>query len=210
MNNNEIIRRFSKIYYDSRVWLGKTHWLGVETLKNPLDLWIFQEIIYDTKPDIIIETGTHRGGSALYMAGILDVIGNGTIITIDISNLVKVRHKRIRYLLGSSIDPVILEAIKYIITEDSTVMVVLDSNHSKEHVIKELEIYAPLVSVDKYLIVEDTNICDSIQPTHIALDAGPKEAVEEFLKNNPNFIVDTSKEKFLSTFNPGGFLKRKE
>lgn len=205
---NEIVEEFHKLYYGSWVF-GKTwkdmFWLGVPVWKCPMDLWIYQEIMFSLKPDFIIETGTAKGGSALYIASICDLIGKGQVITIDIqqeSNLPQ--HKRITYLRGSSISQGVVDQVKKALTPDAKVMAVLDSNHSKSHVSAELEIYGKLVSEGSYLIVEDTNV--NGHPVDATFGPGPMEAVEEFLSSNKNFLSDTTKEKFYMTFNPKGYL----
>ena len=196
---NKIIKDFHDLYYESScigsTWKN-TKWLGIPIQKCPLDLLIFEELIFNTKPNIIIETGTKVGGSALFFANICDIIGDGEIITIDIDGESKVpRHGRITYLWGSSTDEAVVHFLQPII-KDKKVMVILDSNHSKEHVLKELEIYSKMVTVGNYLVIEDTNN----KETH--------EAVQEFLKKNDNFKVDNTCEKFYLTFNPQGWLYR--
>ena len=130
-----IIDNFHRLYYDNLTW-SKTYWLGTRVLKCPLDLWIYQEIIYETKPDIIIECGTAFGGSALYMASICDLANKGRILTIDIEPPEgKPHHERVTYLVGSSIAPEIIDQLRKLIPEKSKVMVILDSDHRKPHVI---------------------------------------------------------------------------
>lgn len=200
-----IVDKFHWLYYDSEVW-KKTYWLGIECVKCPLDLWVYQEIISDLKPDIIIETGTYKGGSALFLASICDLVGKGSIIAIDIKKQITPKHERIRYIIGSSTDKQIINKIQYLINNKENVMVIIDSDHSKEHVLKELKIYSEFVSVSSYLIVEDTNI--NGHPVHPNFGPGPMEAVDEFLRNNINFVRDKNKEKFFLSFNPRGFLRR--
>lgn len=200
-----IVDKFHWLYYDSGVWKN-TYWLGIECLKCPLDLWVYQEIISDLKPDIIIETGTYKGGSALFLASICDLVGKGSIITIDIKKQITPKHERIKYIIGSSTDKKIINEIQYLINNKENVMVIIDSDHSKEHVLKELKIYSEFVSVSSYLIVEDTNI--NGHPVHPNFAPGPMEAVDEFLRNNINFVRDKNKEKFFLSFNPRGFLRR--
>ena len=186
-----------------------TYWLGYKALKIPLDLWIYQEIIYETKPDIIIETGTNEGGSALFLASICDLIDHGKVITIDIGVPKKLpSHKRIKFLQGDAMSNEIITKIKKIIQENSNqkVMIILDDDHSKKHVLKELNQYHQFISDGCYLIVEDT--CMAGHPTVPELKEGPMEAVEEFLKVNKDFMIDKKREKFFATFNPKGYLKK--
>lgn len=205
-----IVDEFHKLYYNSdiigRTW-NNTFWLGIPTFKCPLDLWIYQEIIFKERPDLIIETGTENGGSALFLACMCDLVGKGKVVTVDIeSKEGRPEHKRIEYLLGSSTSREIVDKLRNLIKEGDKVMVVLDSDHHKEHVLNELRIYNEFVSKGSYLIVEDTNI--NGHPVAPDFGPGPMEAVEEFLKGNKNFIIDKSKEKFYMTFNPKGYLRR--
>lgn len=201
---------FHDLYYNGLAGDGpvfmRTHWMGVPCLKCPLDLWTYQEIIAEIRPDLILETGTYSGGSALYLAHVLDGIGKGEIVTIDINNdQPRPSHPRIRYVKGSSADR---ELIASILDSRSTEtrMVILDSDHSKRHVLDELNLLSPYVSVGSYLIVEDTNV--NGHPTYPSFGEGPFEAVEEFLSRTADFVVDESREKFLMSFNPRGYLKR--
>ena len=202
-----IINQFHVLYYNSlsQTW-NNTYWMGIPVLKCPLDLWIYQEIIFKTRPDIIIECGTAKGGSALYLASVCDLVNNGRVITVDIEdNKDKPKHKRITYLLGSSISKQIIEKIKKLVG-NKKIMVILDSDHSKQHVLSELKIYSKFVTKESYLIVEDTNINN--HPVLSNFGPGPMEALKEFLKENKNFIIDKEEEKFYLTFNPKGYLKK--
>lgn len=213
MNAEEkiIIDSFHDLYYIGPIDQGpiykQTYWMGVLCEKCPLDLWIYQEIIFEVRPDLIIETGTRFGGSALFMAQILDVLGKGEIITIDIDDTItRPEHPRIRYVHGSSSDANLVESLLADRLEEVR-LIILDSDHSKAHVVQELQLLASQVSVGSYLIVEDTNI--NGHPTFPEFGAGPYEAVEEFLETHPEFAVDETREKFLITFNPRGYLRRR-
>jgi cephalosporin hydroxylase len=200
---SDVADAFYREYAKSGVWFG-TFWLGRHVYKCPTDLWRYQEILHDTRPDLIVETGTFSGGSALYLASMCDLRGSGRIITIDIDPQENLpAHPRIKYLTGSSIAPEILAQVREEAAGADRVMVILDSDHTKEHVLAELREYAPLVSDECYLIVEDTNA--KLLPGH---GPGPDEAIQEFLKENPAFSVDEHSEKFLLTFQPGGYLRR--
>lgn len=207
--NKNIVDQFHLLYFNSwKKTIRNTYWLGVPTIKCPLDCWIYQEIIYKIKPDLIIECGTSYGGSALFIASLFDLIDNGKVITIDISEEKKNKpqHKRIQYLIGSSISNKIIKQVKSQISANDKVMVILDSDHKKGHVLNELKIYSKFVSKGSYLIVEDSNI--NGHPVLPNFGLGPMEAIEDFLKENKNFIIDKTKEKFFLTFNPNGYLKR--
>jgi len=203
-----ITTQFHKAYYNSRpkIW-NNTYWLGVQVGKCPFDMWIYQEIINDTRPDVIIESGTGRGGSTLFFASCCDLVNNGRVVSIDISDQSsKPKHERITYLRGSSVSAEIINSVKQSLSDTDEVLVVLDSDHSKEHVLKELNTYGRYVTAGSYIIVEDTNAGG--HPVKKGHYPGPMEAVREFVRTNPSFTIDKSKEKFLLTFNPNGYLKK--
>ena len=210
-----IVDGFHRLYYNEGVgaegtWKN-TRWLGIPVRKCPLDLWVYQEILVAVRPDIIVETGTGRGGSALFMACICDILGQGQIVTIDVNDRSdRPAHDRVTYLLGSSTAPEIRVEVERVVRAHPgapTVMVILDSAHNAEHVLEELRSYHQLVSPGSYLIVEDTNV--NGHPVEPGFGAGPTEAIEAFMSENDDFIVDTEMEKFHLTFNPGGYLKRR-
>jgi len=184
-----------------------TYWLGVHTQQSPLDMWVFQEILYETRPDVLVETGTFKGGSAYFFASLFDLMKRGRVITIDIEeHKNRPQHERITYLLGSSTSPEILRKVRSLIAPGQRVMVVLDSDHRKAHVAQELKVYSELVTVGCYLVVEDTHF--NGHPILPKYGPGPMEAVREFLRSNPQFYPDRSREKFFMTFNPEGYLRR--
>lgn len=206
-SEQETIDNFHKLYYHKGTTWQDTRWMGIKILKTPLDLFIYQEIIYEIRPDLIIETGTAYGGSAYYMAHICDILGNGKIITIDIeTNNNRPFHQRINYIHGSSVDSKIIDKVKSYINSETIVLVILDSDHSKDHVLKELNLYNNLVTKNSYLIVEDSNI--NSHPVYPTFGPGPMEAIVEFLRDNTKFVVDKYREKFMLTFNPSGYLKK--
>lgn len=212
MNQDErhIVDVFHNLYYNGPQGGGYTHlntyWMGVLCQKCPLDLWIYQELIFEQRPDLIVETGTHSGGSALFLAHLCDLLGHGEVVSIDIETRPRPVHPRIRYILGSSGDPAIVEQALSAYKAKENILVILDSDHSERHVLRELELLAPLVKVGGYLIVEDTNI--NGHPTYPEFGPGPYEAVGKFLAANPHFEIDHAREKFMMTFNPRGYLKR--
>lgn len=208
-SEKEIVDDFHILWYGSsnRTWKS-IRWMGVPAQKTPFDLWIYQEILNDIKPDVIVECGTASGGSALFMANICDLIGKGRIITIDIDRTpVRPAHARIEYLLGSSIDPAVVGMVREKIGSAEKVMVVLDSAHNKHHVLAEMKLYGPLVSTGSYLIVEDGNLNGN--PVMLAAGPGPAEAIKDFLSQGMPFEIDSSKERLMFTFNPSGYLRRK-
>ena len=204
-----VVDAFHRLYYDRHetTWTSIS-WLGTTVLKCPLDLWNYQEILVETKPDLIVETGTHLGGSALYMAGVCDLIGSGRIVTVDLVDLPgRPVHGRITYLEGSSTSAEVVEQVTTHARAAERVMVILDSDHSRDHVLRELELYAPLVSKGCYLVVEDTNV--NGHPVLPGFGPGPMEALKEFLRGTNDFEADGSREKLMLTFNPSGYLRRR-
>ena len=207
-----LIDQFHDLYYrlgQRGFFTYHVSWLGYSTLKCPLDLWIYQELICRIKPDVIIETGTASGGSALYLATLCQLVGHGEVITIDVdARDIEVRpmSPRLSYISGSSTDPEVFAEAQRRVAGRPSVMVILDSDHRKAHVLEELRLYHQFVPVGGYLIVEDTNI--NGHPTYPEFGPGPMEAVEEFLTENGSFREDESCERFLLTMNPRGFLLR--
>lgn len=203
-----VVDAFHHLYYDhpDATW-DNTYWMGVPTQKCPLDLWVYQEIIFEVRPNVIIECGTCKGGSALFLACICELVKNGRIFTIDIEpGRSRPDHGRVRYLLGSSTDPDIVDTVRQQIRPKDRVLVILDSDHSKDHVLAEMKAYAPLVSVGSYLIVQDTNI--NGHPVFTNFGPGPMEAVQEFLASNQQFKPDSNAERLMFTMHPKGYLKR--
>ncbi len=204
-----IADEFHKLYYDlpGDSWWN-TRWLGVATQKCPLDLWVYQEIISELSPDLIIETGTAEGGSALFLASVCDMVGSGRVVSIDVEPGPGLpRHDRIEYLTGSSVSEATAVKVRAGAKDAAAVMVILDSDHSKAHVLDEMRLYGDLVTAGSYMIVEDTNL--NGHPVHPGHGPGPMEAVEEFLRETDDFVVDETREKFKLTFNPKGYLRKK-
>src|SRR5690606_14135131 len=143
-------------------------WLGRPIIQYPQDMVMMQEIIWSIKPDLIIETGIAHGGSLIFYASILDLIGKGIVVGVDIDirkhnfdEIVKhPMYKRIKMIQGSSIDLQVVNQIKEIASDKKKVLVCLDSNHTHEHVLEELKIYSELVSIGSYIVVFDTIVED--------------------------------------------------
>jgi cephalosporin hydroxylase len=204
----EIVRNFHLLYRDGKRLDKQTWWRGHRVIKTPLDLWIYQELIHELKPDLLIETGTMYGGSAYYLASIMDLADHGEVLTIDRNHREgRPEHPRVTYLTGSSSDPEIVQQAAARAAGKQTVMVVLDSNHKAFHVLDELRAYHSLVTPGSYLVVEDTNI--NGHPVEPSFGAGPMEALDEFLQENDDFVIDEQREKYMLTFNPRGWLKKK-
>lgn len=204
-----VIRSFHRLFYDSgtQTW-SNTRWLGVPAQKCPFDLWVYQELLHELRPAVIVECGTADGGSALFLASICDLLGYGEVVTVDIADQPgRPSHDRITYLNGSSTEPEIVERVKQMVAGRAPVVVILDSDHSRDHVLNELRLYAPLVSEGSYVIVEDSNV--NGHPVVPDFGPGPAEAVTQFLAETEEFEVDRSREKFLLTFNPSGYLRKR-
>jgi cephalosporin hydroxylase len=203
-----ITNRFHKLYYyqRERTWRN-TRWLGTDVLKCPLDLWVYQELLYEIRPDLIIETGTAYGGSASYLAALCDLLGCGRIVTVDaLARPGRPAHPRVSYRTGRSTDPAIVAELHAMVRPGDRVLVILDSDHSEQNVLAELRAYHGLVSVGSYCIVEDSNV--NGHPVSGEFGPGPMEAIRAFLRENDAFEIDRDREKFFLTFNPSGFLKR--
>lgn len=207
-----IADRFHAHFYHSPDTWVQNHWNLVRAQQNPNDAWIIQEIISETKPDIIIEAGTYYGGSALMWATILDQVNpNGKIYTLDIEDntaearLHPIWQKKVEFILSSSTDKIVVERLAEL-TKNKKVLVILDSDHSKDHVLAEIRAYAPMVNSGGYLIVQDTNI--NGHPIRSDFGPGPMEAIEEFLINNKEFVIDKKHERLLFTMHPNGYLKK--
>lgn len=206
-----VVDAFHRLYYDGPAGEGRpfrrTTWMGFPCLKCPLDMWIYQELIVEVKPRLIVETGTYHGGSALFLAQTLDALGRGDVVTIDVEERSpRPAHPRIQYVRGSSADPALVGSIFSKREAADAGLIVLDSDHSRAHVAAELALFAPRVPPGGYLVVEDSNV--NGHPVWPDYGDGPHEAVREFLAEHPEFETDPSREKFLMTFNPGGFLRR--
>jgi cephalosporin hydroxylase len=188
---------------------GTTTWLGAPIWQNVLDLWTIQETISEIRPALLIETGTNRGGSALFYAQLMDLMGSGRVITIDVERLHDLNHPRIEFLHGSSTDPDVVERVRAAAAEaDGNVMVILDSDHAREHVSAELELYGPLITPGSLLLSQD-GVIDQLW---LFSDSrpGPLGANREFLARHPEFEWDRERnERFIITHHPAGWLRRR-
>ncbi len=205
-------------------------WLGRPIIQQPEDMFRIQELIYSIKPDYIIEIGIAHGGSIIYHASLCDMIGKGSVIGIDIEIRPHNRsaiesHNLYRYITmfeGDSIDPTIIEKVKekiYGNNRDPKVIVMLDGEHTKDHVLQELNAYSKFVSVGSYIIACDGYIKELVVGSPRSEPDwnynNPKNAAIEFVKNNPNFILEEPKfvfnegtvNKWVSYWT-GGFIKR--
>lgn len=192
---------------------GSCTWMGITAFKDPLDMWIYQEIIHEVQPDVIVEIGSAVGGSALFFADMLDIIGKGIVVTVDIDRSTYIaEHDRIVTVTGDSSSRPIVQRVEEL-CKGKEVLVIHDGDHNRARVLEDMRAYAPFVSVGSYLIVED-GIVDQIHPDSTEglfgdfTDGGPLRATWEFLQENDNFVVDRSRERYIITYNPEGYLKR--
>jgi cephalosporin hydroxylase len=188
--------------------IKQTTYFGVGAQKSPFDAWIYQEIMYETKPDVIIEIGTARGGGTLFLAHLCDLLGKGRIIGVDLSHrnvpeTVK-QHPRITLIEGDACQN--FEHIKKMTCKDDRVLIIEDSSHTYENTLNILRLYSILVKPGDYFIVED-GICR--HGLEVGPDPGPYEAIETFVMENKQFEIDRSREHFFITWNPKGYLRRK-
>lgn len=186
--------------------------LGVPALQHPFDAWVTQEIISETRPQVVVETGTFTGGSALLWASLLELlVDDGQVVTIDAEDRtgrareLPLWNRRVEFVQGSSADQEVANRVAGMVG-DLRVMVILDSLHTLEHVSAELDLFAPLVSPGCYLIVQDGFV--NGHPCEPDWGPGPSEATAKFLAGDGRFEPDRERERMLFTLNPGGFLRR--
>ncbi len=206
-----LAREWTYQLWRAEIW-RRTKWLGVDVYQWPTDLLALQDLIVTTRPDFIVETGTAQGGSALFYASILELIGNGAVITVDVDQTEAERilprgsliRERIKLIKGDSASNEILEEIKRTVKGSANLHVFLDSHHDAEHVERELRNLSQLVGVGRHIVVFDTNVEEEPEWR----GHGPLTAVKRFLDANKNFVIDPAWEKFIVTLCPKGFLKR--
>lgn len=206
--------------YTKSMWVGgvyqRTTWCGVPLLQIPEDMVILAELIWRLKPKLVIECGIYKGGGLLLYSSILNLIGEGSVIGIDVNigNALHVKDhplgKRISLVKGDSGNSAVLDQVRDKLTDN--VLVILDSDHSAGHVRKELKVFSPLIQPGGYLVVLDgvMEILHDV-PTagHGWKEDNPETAVKEFLAANPEFERDMSCNRLGSSFGPGGYLRRK-
>jgi cephalosporin hydroxylase len=211
----EVVDRFHVLWYETRqrqTWRN-TSWRGVPAQQCPFDLWVYQELIASVRPDTVVEVGTKRGGTTLFLANVFDCVYgrdevDARVIGVDISMRVHEsvsQHPRVRLVEGDSVAPETFERVRA--SSGSRAMVLLDSDHSAPHVLSELRLYSRLVAPGSYLIVGDTNIAG--HPVLAARADGPWDAVTAFLEETDEFEPDPACEKHMLTQSPRGYLKRR-
>jgi cephalosporin hydroxylase len=196
-------------------------WMGLPIIQFPQDIVAMQEILWTVKPDLVIETGIARGGSLIFYASMFELLGgNGHVLGVDIDIRAHNRQaieshpmaKRVTMIQGSSIDDSVAEQVRRFAAPYRRPLVVLDSNHTHDHVLRELQLYAPLVRAGSYVVVFDTSIDD--QPVSFPADRpwgkgnNPKTALREFLVTNDRFVIDSAVDaKLLLTVARDGYLR---
>ena len=197
-------RDFHRIYHQAgkcgMAW-GTTTWKGLPCAQCPLDLWVIGELLWKLNPRWLVETGSGGGGSAAFYQSIFNELGRGNVISVDVKPVKPVAD--VTFLRSNTLE--VIGQIRDRVHGDHT-MVILDSTHNVGHVTKELNCYGPLVSVGQYLIVCDTHF--NGHPIAPSYGPGPWEALHDWLRAHPEFLIDRSQERHLLTFNPDGFLRR--
>ncbi|MHB8972902.1 MAG: cephalosporin hydroxylase family protein [Pirellulaceae bacterium] len=209
---------WTKVFCEKRLMYEPT-WLGVPIIQFPNDIVMMQELIWSLKPDVIVETGVAHGGSAIFYASLLELIGRGRVIGVEIEmrehNAIALMNHPLRHRItvveGSSIQETTVAEVNGLLNPGDKVLVVLDSNHTYQHVIREMELYAPLVPVDGYMVVMD-GVGDLVWdiPSGKAEWRGenPLKAIKEFIQKYPEWKVDSRYNRLMVTSSPLGFLKR--
>ena len=211
----DFVNRSNKVRY-AYVW----NWFGLPIIQMPEDIVKVQEIIFEYKPDVIIETGIAWGGSLLLYASVLKALGKGRVIGIDLklpdSNREAILKSPFSELIdlveGSSVDLGVMNKVKESIAADQKIMLILDSHHTYQHVIEELNLWSPMIKSGGYILVCDTIVETIDSPEDRVRDWGkgnnPMTALDEFLENNSRFVMDQRfNDKALVSFHPHGVLR---
>ena len=220
--SQHIIDAFHCLFYSSESHHPgpRKEYNGVPIHKCPFDMFNYQQIIFTQNPEYVIECGAYQGGSTLFFADTLDLIGKGKVISIDICEREETWHPKVRehertiLIQGSSTDLAVVNRVKDITKDSKSTFLILDSLHTEEHVLSEMMIYSDLLFSGNYMIVEDSNLNGHPVPpqwhTQTANEGGPFEAIQEFMKINNNFEIDKDYEnRFLFSYSPSGYLVRK-
>jgi cephalosporin hydroxylase len=191
-------------FFQNKIVTENVRYRGVLTWKNVLDLWIVQEIIHDTQPEVVVEIGSKFGGTTLWLSDVMRSVGSGRVISIDLVRPATNFLDNVQFVQGDSVASETVATVEESRASRRT-MVMTDGNHAADHVLAELELYSPMVAPGCYFIVED-GIVDVMAWQQYT--PGPLVAVQKFLCTNNQFVIDESREKFILTYAPSGFLKR--
>jgi len=197
-------------YHEREIVAGNCHWLGHRALRNPLDAWIYQEIVFEVKPE---------GGGAIFLATICEMMGHGRVVAVDLdhSRFTPV-HDRIETITGDCSSEEVVSAVREK-CNGQIVLIIHDADHTRDAVLRDLRLYGPLVSAGSYIIVEDSiqgvpgyasgsNRNEMVGPSSIPRQNTPLQAIEQYLKEDKSFEVDESRERYILTENHRGFLKK--
>ena len=201
LNDSEKKKLHTTLYQHIHKGRRYPKWKGIDVLKDPSDMILYQQVIHEKKPDFIIEIGTKRGGSTTFLADMCELNDHGHVISVDIKPQAQPEHPRVSYITGNSIDDEVMEKIKYYFYPGAEVMVILDGNHSRKHVKWELKKYRHLVTQGQYMVVED---CYSSKGE----EAGPKQARDWFLKGFKGWTVDPLHEQFIIGLTRDSWLRK--
>jgi cephalosporin hydroxylase len=199
------------IRHQEEVVFDQVTWMGVKTFKNVLDCWIYQEIVHEVRPEVIVELGSAAGGSTLFLCHLLDALGEGKVVSVDLDRSGFVaRHPRIVEVTADCGQAETRDRVAALCAGRRTI-VIHDADHTRDAVLRDLRLYAPLVTVGSYAIVEDgvVDVFDPAQTPRLGWHRqGPLVATRLFLQETDAFVVDPSRERYLMTYNPRGYLRR--
>ncbi len=192
--------------YQQKLVFEHVRYRGVPTWKNVLDLWIYQEIIWEAGIEVVIEIGARHGGTTLWLSDLLRNLRgeSGTVVSIDLEPPGLDLPANVHFICGDSVAPETVVAARSVSLGRKT-LVIADGNHAADHVLQEMHLYTPLISEGSYFIAED-GIVDVMEWNEYT--PGPMVAAQRFLAETNEFVLDRTREKFLLTYAPGGFLKR--
>lgn len=200
--HGDVLQKYHEIWYNAKHTWCYTTFLGAGVMKSPNDMFAYQDIMVQHRPRTVIETGTYAGGSALWLACLSDMLDlDCHIYTIDIKDYRECEHKKITFLSGSSVDTALVRQLEKQI--EYPLLIILDSDHSAEHVYNELKLYAPMCRVGDRLVCEDTNL------SWPGCDRGAAGGLTDYLIEHPHeWRQELMPERWLYTSNPGGWLQR--